>query len=154
MMLLHRDSRVLYGSQPDGPIRTMRNEGPPGRLLWHKLSQYNYFINANIAIILFAGNAHRENTRLTRQSRSACNLQQGYSRSKHAGIPAPGSASTAIIHEGHGLPFLSGMAVRPSYAAFISDVQWPQRVALRGMVERQKGHSLVVGAAGAAASWR
>ena len=32
-----------------------------------------------------------------------------------------------------------------------SEVQWGQRVALREMVDRQKGHSLVAGSAGGAA---
>ena len=46
-------------------------------------------------------------------------------------------------------------AVRLSHAVFMSDVQWLQRVALSGMTDRQKGHSLVVGAAGASAGcWR
>ena len=39
------------------------------------------------------------------------------------------------------------------YAAVSSEVQWAQRVALIGTVDRQYGHSLVVGAAGGASSF-
>ena len=35
-----------------------------------------------------------------------------------------------------------------------SEVQFGQRLALIAMVEKQKGHSLVVGSAGGASSWR
>ena len=40
------------------------------------------------------------------------------------------------------------------YAAFTSEVQWEQRVALMGIGDRQYRHSLVVGAAGPNSGFR
>jgi hypothetical protein len=113
-----------------------------------------YFINAKLPVFRVCGDIRRENDSLRRHCRSASDLQQGCSRSKHSGNPALNRAPMAMIKEGPGFPDpFSGGAGSP-YAYLTSEVQWPQRAALMEMVERQMEHSLVVGAAAACRRWK
>ena len=50
--------------------------------------------------------------------------------------------------------FISALLRRRGSQALSSEVHWGQRVAFRGTVDRQKGHSFVVGAAGASSRFR
>jgi hypothetical protein len=140
----------IAGNPATGTIRTMWTTGSAGTAtIFLIIVIQMYFINAKLPAYRVCGEHPVRKSSLTRHCRGACDLKQGRSRSKHSGCRQAGTEPPCDGND------RGKRGAGSSYAYLISEVQWPQRVALRGMVERQKGHSLVVGAAGAAAAcWR